>query len=70
MEQNKLQIDIREHPTVTCDECGSLQFVETTFIKKISKFVTGSSSDEYVPIKTYACKSCGHINDEFNILEQ
>lgn len=69
MNDSKIHIDVREHPTVECEECKSIFFEEVTIIKKISKFVTGSSNDEYAPIKTYACKNCGHINEEFDILK-
>jgi len=34
-------------------------------IKKVSKFITGSSQDTIVPFPTYCCDSCGHVNEEF-----
>jgi len=39
-----------------------------TIIKKISKLLTGSMEDQIVPMETYVCKSCGHMNKEFDIL--
>ena len=59
-------IDIKKNSTaVTCDECGSETFVEVTFMRRISKLFTGSPQDNYVPIPSFQCSKCGHINQEF-----
>jgi len=62
----KTQIDLRDQPTVKCEKCESVWFEEVTMIKKVSKLLTGSSEDTIVPFPTYACRDCGHINDELN----
>ena len=41
---------------------------KVTIIKKVSKLLTGSATDELVPMETYVCTECSHINKEFNIL--
>jgi predicted nucleic acid-binding Zn ribbon protein len=64
---NKLQINLKEQPSVICEKCGSDRFREVTFIKKVSKLMTGSSQDTIVPFPTYCCDSCGHINQEFEV---
>jgi DNA-directed RNA polymerase subunit RPC12/RpoP len=63
------KIDLKQQPTVVCEECSSKFFKEVTMIKKVPKLLTGSSEDTIVPFPTYACVKCNHINEEFLIFE-
>jgi uncharacterized Zn finger protein len=47
--------------------CENERFREVYMIRKISAIVTGSSKDSYMPIPTFECTKCGHINKEFAI---
>ena len=59
-------IDIRKNSTaIKCDECANETFREVMFIRKVSKLITGTPKDSYVPVPTFQCASCGHINTEF-----
>ena len=61
--QDKLNVDIRKNSTaVNCEECENETFKEVTFIRKISKLYTGSTTDSVVQ-----CSKCDHINKEFTI---
>ena len=61
-------INLREHGTqVKCENCGNDSFEESFFLFKISKILTGESSDSLVPVPTFKCAKCGHINDEYNV---
>ena len=51
-EQNLPKIDLKEQPTITCEECGSKYFKEVVLIKKVSKMLTGSFEDTLVPFPT------------------
>ena len=64
-----MQIDLRDQPTVKCEECESIWFEEVTMIKKVSKLLTGSNEDTIVPFPTYRCAECKHVNTEFKIFE-
>jgi uncharacterized Zn finger protein len=64
-----LNINLKEQPTVKCEQCQSVFFNEVTMIKKVSKLITGSPQDTIVPFPTYRCAECGHINDDFKIFE-
>ena len=66
---NEMKINLKEQPSVVCEECRSDLFREVTMIKKVSKLYTGSSQDTIVPFPTYCCDKCGHINDEFKVFE-
>ena len=63
------KINLREQPTIICEECGSKFFKEVTMLKKVTKLLTGSPEDTIVPFPTYMCNSCGFVNEEFLIFE-
>lgn len=64
----KIQVDVSQQPNIQCEECESIFFEKVTVIKKISKLLVGAPEDQLVPMETYACKNCGHINKDFDIL--
>ena len=64
-EQNLPKIDLKEQPTITCEECDSKYFKEVVMIKKVSKLLTGSDKDTMVPIPVFRCDDCGFIPEEF-----
>lgn len=63
------KIDLRQQPTVICENCGSQYFKEVVILKKVSKLITGSSEDTLVPFPTYMCNSCGNVNEEFKLFD-
>lgn len=66
MEDQKLNIDIRKNSSpIKCEECESETFVDIVLLRKISKLIVGSSQDQIVPIPSFQCSKCGHINKEF-----
>lgn len=66
METPKINVDIKANSTaVKCEECENETFKEVMYIRRVSKLVTGGPSDSYVPIPTFQCASCSHINTIF-----
>ena len=63
--QQQLNIPLDQSTPITCDECGLDQFNQIFFLRKFSKFITGTEQDALMPIPTFACKACGHVNTEF-----
>ena len=35
------------------------------FIRRASKLLTGQANDSMIPIPTFQCDACSHINKEF-----
>lgn len=66
-EIGKPKIDLKQQPTVECENCKSKYFKEVVLLKKVSKILTGSSDDTMVPFPTYMCNSCGHVNKDFDL---
>lgn len=63
----QIQVNIKDAQDVKCEECENIFFDKVTIIKKISKLLVGTSEDQLVPMETYKCSECGHINEEFKI---
>lgn len=69
MEINKPKLNLREVPTVKCDNCGGIYFREVTYLKLVPKLLVGAAEDTMVPFPIYKCDSCGHVNKGFNPFE-
>lgn len=63
----KPKIDLKQQPTIECEECTSKYFKEVILIKKVPKLLTGSGEDTLVPFPTYMCEKCGYVNKEFEL---
>jgi len=61
----KLNISLDKTLAIICENCGNQTFQEGLLIRKASKFLTGTSQDAIVPIPTFCCTKCGHVNEEF-----
>lgn len=66
MEQKQPRINLAEHgKPIKCEKCGNDTFNDIVYLFRISKIVTGSNQDTLVPMPSFKCSSCGHINEEF-----
>jgi hypothetical protein len=66
--QLKLNVDLSKNSTpIKCEnlECENDTFREVMYIRRISKLITGAPNDSYMPIPTYQCSKCSHINKDF-----
>lgn len=61
----KLNIDLKKTTGVSCDECANESFQEALLLRKVSRFLTGDAQDGVIPIPTFVCSKCGHINKDF-----
>ena len=66
----KPRVNIRDSETIVGEKCGSVYFREVTYLKKVSKILTGSPEDTIVPFPIYKCDDCGHVNKGFNPFEE
>jgi hypothetical protein len=60
-----MNIDPKNTTAIKCEKCECETFREVVFIRKASKLLTGQATDSVMPIPTFQCSSCGHINKEF-----
>lgn len=64
-QQMKLNIAIDKTTAVVCENCENQTFTEALLLRRASRFLTGTSQDGIVPVPTFVCTKCGHVNDEF-----
>jgi len=64
---SQLRVNPLELPNVKCEKCDNIFYNKVTIIKKVSKLLSGSISDELIPMETYSCTLCDHINKDFDI---
>lgn len=65
--QPQMRMSLENSKPVTCESCGNDTFTEVLYIRKISKLLTGAPEDALVPIPSFACSKCKHVNQEFKV---
>ncbi len=65
MQENNLNVSLDKTTGIKCDKCKNEVFHEGMMLRKVSKFLVGSSQDALIPIPVFVCSKCGHVNDEF-----
>lgn len=68
MQPNPLAgISFEQTSGVICEKCSSFIFSEGYLLRKVSKFLIASQSnkDQVIPVPTFYCIKCGHVNKEF-----
>ena len=61
----QLKVSLDKTTPIACEECGSQAFQEALMLRKVSKFLTGDAQDGVLPISTFVCAKCGHVNQDF-----
>jgi DNA-directed RNA polymerase subunit RPC12/RpoP len=63
--QTQVSIDMDKTTPYKCEECESEFFDEVICIRRVSRLLSGSADDTLVPMKTYRCAECKHVNEDF-----
>ena len=61
----QLKVSLDKTLPLICEKCASQAFQEAVMLRKVSKFLTGDAQDGILPIATFVCAKCGHINEDF-----
>ena len=64
-QQPQFNFDIAQAEDVTCERCENYTFEQVMLMKKVSALVSPTGKEAVVPIPTFACNACGHINKGF-----
>jgi hypothetical protein len=59
------QQDVMNATTILCEECGNKTFSPVFVIKHISALLSPTGQETNVPMQTFACSKCSHVNTEF-----
>tara|TARA_R110002167_G_scaffold71286_3_gene201223 strand:+ start:109 stop:357 length:249 start_codon:yes stop_codon:yes gene_type:complete len=64
-QQTQVKLNPNDLEDVLCTECENQTFEPVFLFKKLSAVLAPSGRDTLVPLQTYKCTKCGHMNDEF-----
>ncbi len=64
--QSRMNVDLSSALDIACEQCACKTFVEVAFVKKISALLSPNGKETVVPVGTFACSACGHVNAEFD----
>jgi hypothetical protein len=59
------QVDIKQTTPIVCEKCKSDLFIPAFYMRKLSALVNPQGQDAVIPVQTFCCGNCGHINKEF-----
>ena len=61
-----LKVNPENMEETNCEECESIYFVEVYTIKRISPVLSPSGKEMFIPVQTFKCAECAHVNKNFN----
>ena len=67
LNQQPRQVDFGSTTAGQCEECENEYFDKVLMIRRVSKLITLETEDSMIPLETYKCAKCGHINKEFKV---
>ena len=64
-EQQQVHVDMTQTTEVKCDECQSNHFEQVIKMRRLSAILSPTGKEALIPMPVFACKNCGHVNEEF-----
>lgn len=61
----QLNVDLSKADDVVCERCGNYTFTQVMLMKRMSALISPTGKEAIVPIPTFSCNACGHINRQF-----
>jgi hypothetical protein len=60
-----MNVALKDTTAIVCEECSNNVFQEGVLLRKVSRFMTGTTQDALMPIPVFSCGRCHHVNSEF-----
>ena len=57
--KQKVQLDLKDAETMTCQKCGNTIFIQGYVIKRISAIISPTGEEVIAPIQVFNCGNCG-----------
>jgi len=61
----KLNVNIDELPTLTCQECEGTVFIPVMMFKKVSALIAPDGQEQLLPMQIFQCCNCGTVPEDF-----
>jgi DNA-directed RNA polymerase subunit RPC12/RpoP len=62
---NSRRVNPKDLKDILCENCGGRFFRQVHAFKRVPALISQSGKEEIVPVPTFRCDDCGHINEEF-----
>jgi|TARA_Y100000034_G_C6672873_1_gene295505 hypothetical protein len=66
MQNNQIQVNIKDAEDVKCESCENLYFKPVFRIKRLSPLVSPNGKEAFIPVQLLACIKCEHINKDMD----
>jgi uncharacterized Zn finger protein len=63
-QQPNINIRPEDLKNIVCENCGGRFFREVQAFKRISALISPTGKEQIMPVPTFRCDDCGHINAE------
>ena len=57
----KVQVDLKDAETMTCQQCDNKIFIQGYVIKRLSAIISPTGQEVIAPIQVFNCGSCGEL---------
>jgi hypothetical protein len=62
-QQPQMNVDFDQTTGLECDECKNVTFTQVFYIRKLSALLSPTGEESLIPVPTFACTKCGHVNE-------
>ena len=59
------KIDAADLKDICCENCGGKYFRQVQGFKRLSALISPTGKEQIVPMPTFRCDDCGHVNKAF-----
>ena len=66
--KQQIKLDLKKTTAIVCDNegCDSEVFIPAMKFRRVPKLMTGSTTDQILPVQIMMCVACGNIPEEFD----
>jgi hypothetical protein len=67
--EQQIRVNLKDAEDISCNECENLYFVPAVSMKRVSALLSPTGQEAMVPLQTFQCSKCGHVNKEFLVAD-
>jgi DNA-directed RNA polymerase subunit RPC12/RpoP len=60
-------LKLEDMTDIVCENCGCRYFNQVHAFKRVSALLSPTGKEQIMPVPSFRCSDCGHINEEFLI---
>ena len=66
-QQPQMNVDMSQTTDEVCELCKNEQFIQVFLVRKLSALLSPAGKESMIPMQTFACIKCNHINEGFKL---